>query len=105
MAVVKGTSSPTTVQRPSFPPPTPVALPPQLLSKGRSSGREDAGGHRLHALPKIHPEVSSPVIAVGEEMGTGRALSVILVSLPKGRSWGASGARRGGAGPTHCSRS
>lgn len=90
---------------PLMPSSHPVTLLPQLLSKGRSSGREDAGGHRLHTLPKIHPEVSSPVIAVGEEMGTGRALSVILVSLPKGRSWGASGARRGGAGPTHCSRS
>lgn len=44
-------------------------------------------------------------MAVGEEMGTRRAPSVILVSLPKGRSWGTSGARRGGAGPTHCSRS
>lgn len=105
MAMVKGTFSPTTVQRPSFPPPTPVALLPQLLSKGRSSGREDPGGHRLHALPKIHPEVSSPVIAVGAEMGTERDLSVLLVSLLKGRSWGASGARLGGAGTTHCSHS
>lgn len=78
MAVVKGTFSPTTVQRPSFRPPTPVALLPQLLSKGRSSGREDTGGHRLHALPKIHPKVSSLVIAVSAEIGTGRALSVIL---------------------------
>lgn len=69
MAVAKGTFSPTTVQRPSFPPPTPVALLPQLLSKGRSSGREDTGGHRLHALLKVHPEVSSPVIVVGEERG------------------------------------
>lgn len=104
MAVAKGTFFPTTVQRPSFPPPTPVALLPQLLSKGRSSGREDTGGHRLHALLKVHPEVSSPVIVVGEEMGTRRAPSVILVSLPMGRSWGTSGVRRGGAGPTHCSR-
>lgn len=103
MAVVKGTFSPTTVQGPSFPLPTPVALLPQLLSKRRSPGREDAGGHRLHTLPKIHPKVSSLVIAVGEEMGSERAPRVILVSLPKGRSWVASGARWGGAGPTHCS--
>lgn len=47
-----------------FPPPT-LALPPQLLSKGRSSGREDSRGHRLHALFKVHPEVSGPISEVG----------------------------------------
>ena len=47
----------------SYLPPTLRLLCPQLLSKGRSAGREDPRGHRLHALPKVHSEVSSSIVA------------------------------------------
>lgn len=53
----------------SYLPPTLWLLCPQLLPKGRSAGREDPRGHRLHALPKVHSEVSSPIVAIVAEVG------------------------------------
>lgn len=47
----------------SYLPPTLWLFCPQLLPKGRSAGREDPRGHRLHALPKVHSEVSSSIVA------------------------------------------
>lgn len=53
----------------SYLPPTLWLLCPQLLPKGRSAGREDPRGHRLHALPEVHSEVSSPIVAIVAEVG------------------------------------